>query len=349
MIAVLLASLLTACSGSGNEGDTASAAAETPSATPDYGKSAELLVASADGTETFYQELNDTFAKTRKETTGQTVTFQSSSAPSSEQEQAVISGTLKADVVTLGVGIDIDAIQAKGIIGEGWQQRYDYNSSPYSTAVAFLVRAGNPKGVQEWKDLLKPDIAIVTSDASVYSDARWYYAGAWAYAMNDSGDDQESSKKFVTDVFAHVKTLAPNDGEALADFLQKGEGDVLLTTEYKALEAANGAGKGKVEVVVPAITLSVEPIVSVVDKNADAKGVREAANAYVDFLYTEEAQKIAAKHFFRPRFLSVAEQFAGQFPEVTLLTVDDNLTGWEDLQAALFSDGGLVTQLKASK
>jgi sulfate/thiosulfate-binding protein len=337
----IIALSITACSGN--------KAANTEEALPssDYSKTASLLHSVSGITEDLYKDINEGFIKNWKDRTGQTVTIEQSAGNSATQEEAIKGGQLKADITTLGVGIDIDAIQAKGLIGEGWQQRYDYNSSPFSTAVAFVVRSGNPKVIVEWEDLVKPDLKIVTSNPNTNSDARWYYAAPWAYSLDKQAEDTEAAKAFVTDFHEHVAVLAKDDKEAETAFIEKGDGDVWVTTESNALRIANSTGKGKIEVVVPSVTLTVEPIVSVVDSNAKSKGVNEVANAYADYLFTEEAQTFAAKHYFRPRFASVTEQFPGVFADVTLLTVDDNLTGWEDLQQTLFADGGLFSQLPA--
>jgi sulfate/thiosulfate-binding protein len=338
---VLAFALVTACS-SNKEASTED---ETPKS--DYSKSVVLLNAVTDGSDILYKDINESFIADWKTRTGQTVTIEQSAGNSAALEESIISGQLKADIVTLGIGIDIDAIQTEGIISEGWQQRYDYNSSPFSTAVAFVVRPGNPKAILEWEDLLKPEVNIVTSNPSTYSDARWYYAAPWAYSLDKQLDDTDSAKAFVTDFHQHVSVLAKDDKEAEIAFVDKGEGDIWVTTESNALRIFNSTGKGKIEVIVPSVTLTVEPIISVVDSNADAKSAREAANAYADYLFTEQSQELAAKHYFRPRFASVTEQYAGQFADVTLLTVDDNLTGWEDLQQALFAEGGLFSQLPA--
>ncbi|MFC5470804.1 sulfate ABC transporter substrate-binding protein [Cohnella suwonensis] len=343
LLTLSLATALTACSG-GNKENGAAASATPPS---DYSKSLSLVSAVSDGTAALFKEIDAAFVQDWKDRTGQSVAIEQASGISFAQESAIVGGQLKADVATLGVGIDIDAIQAKGLVGEGWQQRYEYNSSPFSTAVAFVVRSGNPKSIATWEDALKPDVAIVTSNPDTDSDARWYYAAAWAYSLDKQPDDQDAAQAFVTSFHNQVAVLAGNDAEAEKAFLDENKGDVWVTTESRALSLANGAAKGKVDVVVPDVTLTVEPIVSVVDSVSDANGTREVANAYADFLFTETAQTLAAKHFFRPRFESVAEQFAGTFAETTLLTVDDDLTGWEDLQAALFADGGLFGQLPA--
>jgi len=333
---------VTACSGSKPPVDDVTEAPKS-----DYSKAVQIANAITDSTADLYKDINESFIKDWKARTGQTVTVEQSTGSSSVQRDSIIGGQLKADIVTLGIGIDIDALQAKGLIGEGWQQRYDYNSSPFSTAVAFVVRAGNPKAIAEWEDIVQPDVKIVTSSPETYSDARWFYAAPWAYSLDKQFDDTDAAKAFVTQFHEHVDLLAKNEQEAENAFIVKSEGDVWVTTESNALRIASSSGKGKVEVVVPSVTLAVEPIVSVVDANADAKGSREVAGAYADYLFTEEAQQLIAEHFFRPRFLSITEQFADRFADVTLLTVDDNLTGWEDLQQALFADGGLFSQLPA--
>ncbi|MFC5404559.1 sulfate ABC transporter substrate-binding protein [Cohnella soli] len=341
LITLITATTLTACSG-GDKNKNAEASA-TPAS--DYSQSLSLVNAVSDNTAALFKDIDAGFIQDWKNRTGQSITIQQAAGISSAQEAAIIGGQLKADIATLGVGIDIDAIQAKGLVGEGWQQRYDYNSSPFSTAVAFVVRPGNPKNIATWEDTVKPDVAIVTSNPATDSDARWYYAAPWAYSLDKQPDDQNAAKAFVTSFHNQVAVLAGNDAEAEKAFLADGKGDVWVTTESRALSLANGSAKGKIDVVVPDVTLAVEPIVSVIDSVADANGTREAANAYADFLFTETAQTLAAQHYFRPRFESVTEQFADRFAATTLLTVDDNLTGWEDLQAALFAESGLFGQL----
>lgn len=343
--ALLLCSALaaTGCASGDGQPMNAAAADVSPSVSADYGKPVALNGVSPDGTESLFSALNDGFVASWKDKTGQDVTIKQTTGPSSKEKDAVNESALKADFVVLGVGTDIDAIQAKGLVEEGWQQRYDYNSSPFYTTVAFAVRAGNPKGVKNWEDIAAPGVKIVAADPKTYSDARWTYSGAWAYAY-DQAADEEAAKTFVRSVYHNAGALDADETAAQARFLG-GEGDVWLTTEARALALANGEGKGKIDVVVPSVTLAVEPIVSVVDKNADEAGTRDAANGYADFLFTEPAQQIAAEHYYRPRFASIAEQFASQFPETTVLTVDDNLSGWEDLNSAQFADGGLFEQL----
>ncbi|MBO9598412.1 MAG: sulfate ABC transporter substrate-binding protein [Cohnella sp.] len=348
IIAGLLAlSLVSLAACSGNDNGSSPSAGEGSAPTSDYGKPVRLIHAVTDGTAEVFQSIDDAFIQDWKDRTGQTATIELTDGESSAQEKAIGDGQLQADFVALGVGIDIDALQALGKVGEGWQQRYDYNSSPFETAVAFVVRAGNPKAIAEWSDLVDSDAQVVVANPSAYTDARWYYAAPWAYSLDRSPEDQDAASAFVTRFHERVSVLAQDDKSAEAAFLNDNKGDVWVTTESNALRIAGGAGKGAIEVVVPSVTLAVEPIVSVVDANADARGTREAANGYADFLFTEKAQTLAAEHFFRPRFASVNEQFTLQFPEVSLLTVDDNLTGWEDLQAALFADGGLFGQLPA--
>lgn len=343
LLALALVSV-TACS---SGGDSNAPASEQPSASSDYGKPVRLVNAVTAPTAALYEEIDDAFVQDWKARTGQDVTIEPSAGSSAAQKAAIVGGQLQADLVTLAVGIDIDDIQAQGKIEEGWQQRYDYNSSPFETAVAFVVRPGNPKGIAEWDDVIGGDAGVVVANPASDTDARWYYAAPWAVSLDAAPEDQAAAEAYVRKFHDRVAVLAQDDQAAEGAFLNDGKGDVWVTTESNALRVASAEGQSKVEVVVPSVTLAVEPIVSVVDANADAKGSREAANGYADFLFTEQAQTIAAKHFYRPRFASVLEQNAGLFAETTLLTVDDNLTGWEDLQAALFADGGLYGQLPA--
>ncbi|RUS46777.1 sulfate ABC transporter substrate-binding protein [Cohnella sp. AR92] len=341
---IALSIALSGCSSSANGDKGGNAAPSEAIPSSDYSKPAKLLIASTDGTDDLYKDLNADFTSYWKENTGQDVSIEQSAAPSSKQLEAINNGQLKADLAVLGVGTDLDAIQAKGLIGEGWQQRYDYISSPYYTTVAFAVRSGNPLGIKEWEDLAKPGIKLVATDPKSYTDARWSYAGAWAYALNKDGDE-EAAKKLVHSIYANAAELDADLAASEAKFLEQGTGDVLLTTEAEALRLANTTAQGKIEVIVPSVTLTVEPVVSTVDRVADEHGVREAAAGYADYLFTERAQTIASRHYYRSRFASVNEQFANLFPERTLLTVDDNLTGWEDLNSQHFADGGLFEQL----
>lgn len=315
--------------------------AETKS---DYTKKIELVHAATVEASPFFTAINNSFIPYWNEKTKQTITIKEASGDSFKQSQAIIDGQLKADVATLGVGLDIDAIQTKGLIKEGWQQRLENNSSPYTTAIAFLVRKGNPKEIKEWEDLIKPSIQIVATNPKTYSDARWTYLAAWANALNQDSDE-EKAKSFLKSLYSNVPELYADAAASKSAFLDNNKGDVWITTELQALQIANSTGKDTVEVVVPSITLTVEPIVSVIDKNAESDGSSEVATAYSNFLYTEEAQTIAAKNYYRPRLASVTEQFRAQFPDVTLLTVDNDLGGWEELQKAHFTDGGIFDQV----
>jgi sulfate/thiosulfate-binding protein len=329
--------ILTACSSKSDN-------SEAEATKSDYTKAVELNHATTDEADAFFKAIDASFIPYWSEKTKQTVTIKESLGCSAKQSQAVIDGQLKADVVTLGVGLDIDAIQAKGLIKEGWQQRLDNNSSPYTTAIAFVVRKGNPKEIKEWEDLIKPGIQIVATNPKTYSDARWSYFAAWANALNQNSDE-EQAKSFVKTLYANVPELYVDAAAAKSAFLDNNKGDVWITTELEALQLANSTGKDVIEVVVPSITLAVEPIVSVVDTNAAGDGTSEVATAYLSYLYTVEGQTIAAKNYYRPRLASVTEQFPDQFPDVTLLTVDDDLGGWDDLQKAHFAEGGIFDQL----
>jgi sulfate/thiosulfate-binding protein len=321
-----------------------SSKAEVVETKTDNTKPIELIHAATDESTPFFTAINASFIPYWNEKTKQTVTFKESPGNSSVISQAIVDGQLKADVVSLGVGLDIDAIQTKGLIKEGWQQRLENNSSPYTTVIAFIVRKGNPKEIKEWEDLIKPGIQIVAANPKTYSDARWTYLVAWANALNQDSDE-EKAKSFVNTLYNNVPELYADAAASKSAFLDNNKGDVWITTELEALQIANTTGKDTIEVIVPSITLAVEPIVSVVDKNAESDGTSEAATAYLNYLYTEEAQTIAAKNYYRPRLASVAEQFPEQFPDVTLLTVDDDLGGWDDLQKAHFADGGIFDQV----
>ncbi|QGQ94106.1 sulfate ABC transporter substrate-binding protein [Paenibacillus psychroresistens] len=318
--------------------------AEAEATKSDYTKAVELNHATTDEASSFFKAIDTSFIPYWSEKTKQTVTIKESLGNSTKQSQAIMDGQLKADVVSLGVGLDIDAIQTKGLIKEGWQQRLENNSSPYTTAIAFVVRKGNPKEIKEWEDLVKPDIQIIATNPKTYSDARWSYLAAWANGLNENGDE-EQAKTFVKTLYANVPELYADVAASKSAFLDNNKGDIWITTELEALQLASTTGKDTIEVIVPSITLSVEPIVSVIDSNATSDGTSEVATAYLNFLYTEEAQTIAAKNYYRPRLASVAEQFPEQFPDVTLLTVDDDLGGWDDLQKAHFVDGGIFDQL----
>ena len=306
-------------------------------------KERTLLNVSYDPTRELYQEINAAFAKQWKEKSGETVKINQSHGGSGKQARAVIDG-LEADVVTLALATDVDAIAAAGLIHKDWQKRLADNSAPYTSTILFLVRTGNPKGIRDWEDLVKPGISVITPNPKTSGGARWNYLAAWGYALKKYGNDETKAKEFVRQLYKNVPVLDTGARGSTVTFVEREIGDVLLAWENEALLAASEIGKGKFEIVTPSVSIVAEPPVAVVDKVADKRGTRAAAEAYLAFLYTEEGQEIAAKHYFRPRLASVAGRHASEFPQVTLFTIDD-LGGWQEAQKSHFSDGGIFDEI----
>ncbi|MBI3802673.1 MAG: sulfate ABC transporter substrate-binding protein [Nitrospirae bacterium] len=304
-----------------------------------------LLNASYDPTRELYQEFNTAFSKKWKEKNGQNVTVKQSHGGSGKQARAVIDG-LEADVVTLALAYDIDAISEKaGLLPKNWQSRLPNNSAPYTSTIVFLVRKGNPKGIKGWEDLAKPGVSVITPNPKTSGGARWNYLAAWGYALKKNGGDEGKAKEYVTQVYKNVPVLDSGARGATTTFVERGIGDVLIAWENEALLAINEIGKGKFEVIAPSISILAEPPVALVDKVVDRRGTRAVAQAYLDYLYSEEGQEIAAKHFYRPRLESVASKHADQFPKVTLFTIDEVFGGWQKAQKTHFADGGVFDQI----
>lgn len=305
-----------------------------------------LLNVSYDPTRELYVEFNDQFRKHWKERTGQDVIIEQSHGGAGKQARAVIDG-LKADVVTLALAYDIDAIAEKtDRIPEDWQQRLPHNSSPYTSTIVFLVRAGNPKKVRDWSDLARPGVAVITPNPKTSGGARWNYLAAWGYALRKSGGDEIQAREFVAALFRNVPVLDSGARGATTTFAQRGIGDVLLTWENEAFLAVHEFGPDKFEIVVPSLSILAEPPVAVVARNAIARGTQEVAEAYLEFLYSPVGQRLVAKHYYRP----VSPQHAdpedlARFPDVELLTIDGDLGGWRKAQAKHFDDGGLFDQI----
>jgi sulfate/thiosulfate transport system substrate-binding protein len=255
----------------------------------------------------------------------------------------VIDG-LEADVVTLALAYDIDAVAKAGLIAEDWQSRLPNNSSPYTSTIVFLVRAGNPKGIQDWDDLVKEGVEVITPNPKTSGGARWNYLAAWAYGKQAGGGDDAAGQAFVTDLYKNVPVLDKGARDATTTFVERGIGDVLLAWENEAFLAINELGEGEFEIVVPSISILAEPPVAVVDANVNKHGTREVAQAYLEFLYSEEGQELAAKHYYRPTLESVAANYADQFPELNLVTIAD-FGGWQEAQTTHFADGGLFDQI----
>jgi sulfate/thiosulfate transport system substrate-binding protein len=303
-----------------------------------------LLNVSYDPTRELYQDFNAAFAKHWKEKKGVEVTVRQSHGGSGKQARAVIDG-LEADVVTLALAYDIDAIHANGgLLPKDWQKRLPDNSAPYTSTIVFLVRKGNPKAIKDWDDLVKPGIAVITPNPKTSGAARWSYLAAWAYARQKLGGD-EKARAFITQLFKNVPVLDSGARGATTTFVQRGIGDVLLAWENEAFLALEELGKDKVEIVVPSVSILAEPPVTVVDKFVDKHGTREVATAYLEYLYTPEGQEIAARHFYRPRLKEVAEKHKDRFPQLKMFTIEAEFGGWEKAQKEHFADGGVFDKI----
>ncbi len=304
-----------------------------------------LLNVSYDPTRELYKEFNTAFIKYWEGKTKQKVAVQQSHGGSGSQARAVNDG-LEADVVTLALAYDIDAIARGGLIKQGWQKRLPQNSSPYTSTIVFLVRKGNPKGIKDWNDLIKPGIGVITPNPKTSGGARWNYLAAWEYARRQPGGNDARAKEFVTALFKNVPVLDSGARGATNTFIQRGIGDVLLAWEneaYLALKEANS--KDKVQIVVPSISILAEPPVAVVDSVVDKKKTRNLAEEYLKFLYTPQGQEIAARHHYRPRDTSVMEKYKATFANVKLFTIDEAFKGWQAAQKAHFADGGSFDQI----
>ena len=303
-----------------------------------------LLNVSYDPTRELYAEVNPAFAAQYKAKTGATVTIDQSHGGSGKQARSVIDG-IQADVVTLALAADIDAIADKAkLLPKDWQARLPGNSSPYTSTIVFLVRNGNPKGIKDWGDLVKPGIGVVTPNPKTSGGARWNYLAAWAWSRKANGGSDAEAQKFVTNLFKNVPVLDSGARGSTTTFVQRGIGDVLLTWENEAHLAVKEFGAGKVEIVVPTLSILAEPSVAVIDKVVDKKGTRAAAEAYLQFLYSPEGQELAGKHFYRPTDATVAANYKDRFPALDLVTIGD-FGGWPKAQAQHFGDGGIFDQI----
>jgi len=303
-----------------------------------------LLNVSYDPTRELYQDYNQAFAKYWKAKTGQDVTINQSHGGSGKQARSVIDG-LQADVVTLALAYDVDAIAKVGLIKPDWQKRLANNSCPYTSTIVFLVRKGNPKGIKDWNDLVRPGVSVITPNPKTSGGARWNYLAAWGYALKTSNNDQAKAKDFVSKLFKNVPVLDAGARGSTITFVERGIGDVLIAWENEALMSVNQLEKGKVEIVVPSVSILAEPPVAVVDKIVDLRGTRAAAEAYLQYLYSDEGQKIAAKHFYRPRLAAAESASSAPFAKMNLFTVDQMFGGWQKAQAAHFADGAVFDQI----
>ena len=307
-----------------------------------------LLNVSYDPTRELYKDYNAAFAKHWQAKTGQTISFRQSHGGSGKQAMAVRDG-LEADVVTLALAYDIDALVERNLIPADWQKRFPNNSSPYTSTIVFLVRKGNPKGIKDWGDLAKPGVAVITPNPKTSGGARWNYLAAWAWALKQPGGNEQKAKELVTAIFRNVPVLDSGARGSTTTFVERGLGDVLIAWENEAQLAVNEIGKDKFEIVAPSLSILAEPPVAVVDKVVEKRGTRLTAQAYLDYLYSAEGQTIAAKHYYRPRDAKVAAKYAQQFPKLKLVTIDDTFGGWQKAQKAHFADGGSFDQIYLKK
>jgi sulfate/thiosulfate transport system substrate-binding protein len=304
-----------------------------------------LLNVSYDASRELYRDFDASFAAAWKSKTGQAVTIRQSHGGSGTQARAVIDG-LEADVVTLALAYDLDEIsQRAGLLPQDWQSRLPDHSAPYTSTVVFLVRKGNPKHIQDWEDLVRPGVSVISANPKTSGGARWNYLAAWGYALRKSHGDEAAAKNFVTRLYRNVPVLDSGSRGATNTFVERGIGDVLIAWESEALLALKETGPGKVELVTPSISIEAEPPVSVVDANTVRHGTQAVARAYLDYLYSPEGQEIAARHFYRPRLKSVADKYADQFPNLNLFRIDELFGDWQKAQQKHFSDGGIFDQI----
>jgi sulfate transport system substrate-binding protein len=303
-----------------------------------------LLNVSYDPTRELYQDVNTAFAKEWKAKTGDDVKVKQSHGGSGKQGRSVIDG-LQADVVTLALAYDIDAIAEKGLVNKDWQKRLAKNSTPYSSTIVFLVRKGNPKGIKDWGDLVKPGVAVITPNPKTSGGARWNHLAAYGYALRLPGGSDATARDYLKKLYKNVPVLDSGARGATTTFVERGIGDVLLAWENEALLAIKELGPDKFEIVAPSVSILAEPPVAVVDKVVDKRGTRKVAEAYLNFLYTDAAQELIAKNYYRPTVEKEAKKYAAQFPAVKLFTIGDVAGDWAKAQKTHFADGGVFDQI----
>lgn len=338
ILAVLLIAVL-ALGGCGTK-DAAPAAEKS-------GAAVTLLNVSYDPTRELYKEFNEAFAKHWKAKTGQDVSIKQSHGGSGKQARSVLEG-LEADVVTLALADDIAPLAKAGLVAGDWEKRLANKSTPYTSTIVFLVRKGNPKNIKDWDDLTRNDVSVITPNPKTSGGARWNHLAAWGYALKKYNQDENKAKDFLAQIYKNVPVLDTGARGSTTTFVERGLGDVLIAWENEALMATLELGKDKFDIVAPSISILAEPSVAVVDKVVDQKGTRQVATAYLEYLYSDEGQEIAAKNFYRPRNESVAQKYAAQFPKVTLFTIDE-LGGWPEASKKHFADGGLFDQIYTPK
>ena len=308
-----------------------------------------LLNVSYDPTRELYEQYNAAFAAYWKQKTGDTVTVRQSHGGSGKQARSVIDG-LEADVVTLALGYDVDALHQQGkLIPANWQTRLPNNSAPYTSTIVFVVRKGNPKGIKDWDDLVKPGVSVITPNPKTSGGARWNYLAAWGYALRQSKGDEGKARDFVTRLYKNVPVLDSGARGSTTTFTQRGMGDVMIAWENEAFLAVKELGPDKLAIVVPSVSILAEPPVTIVDKTVDKRGTRAVAQAYLEYLYSEEGQEVAAKHYYRPRLAKMASKHAGDFTKVSLFTIDEVFGGWAKAQPKHFGDGGIFDEIYQPK
>jgi sulfate transport system substrate-binding protein len=307
-------------------------------------KKISILNVSYDPTRELYQDFNQAFARQWKAKTGDKLTVKQSHGGSGKQARSVIDG-LQADVVTLALAYDIDAISERGLIAHNWQGRLAHRSSPYASTIVFLVRKGNPKHIRDWADLVKPGVSVITPNPKTSGGARWNHLAAYGYALRQPGATEATARDYLTRLYKNVPVLDSGARGATTTFTERGIGDVLLAWENEALLAVKELGPDKFEIVAPSSSILAEPPVAVVDKVVDKRGTRAVAEAYLQYLYSAEGQRIAARHYYRPVVEPYAKQYAAQFPAIKLFTIDELAGGWTKAQKAHFADGGLFDQI----
>ena len=314
-----------------------------------WSKQITLLNVSYDPTRELYDDYNKAFIKYWKNKTGDDVTINQSHGGSGKQARAVIDG-LDADVVTLALAYDIDAIVEKSaLLPKNWQSLLPNNSAPYTSTIVFLVRKGNPKNIKDWDDLIKPGISVITPNPKTSGGARWNYLAAWGYALKKFNGDEDKVKEFVGAIYKNVPILDSGARGSTTTFVERGIGDVLIAWENEAYLAVNELGPDKLEIVIPSVSILAEPPVAVVERDADRHGTNKVSEEYLKYLYSDEGQEIIARNYYRPRNLEIAQKYADKLKPVNLFTIDDLFGGWQAAQKKHFADGGTFDQIYTIK
>lgn len=309
-----------------------------------HGPSSQLLNVSYDPTRELFRDIDAAFARDWREKTGKGIAVGMSHGGSGKQARSVAEG-LPADVVTLALAYDVDMLADRGLVAKDWQKPFPFNAAPYTSTIVFVVRKGNPKQIQDWPDLIRPGVSVITPNPRTSGGARWNFLAAWGYARRLPGGSEESARDYMAQLFRHVPVLDTGARGATNTFAQRGIGDVLIAWESEALLARQSIGADKIQIVIPSVSILAEPPVAVVDANVDIHGTRKAAEAYLAFLYSPEGQEIGARHFYRPRLPEVVARHKGEFPDVNTFTIADIAGNWKAAQKKFFADGGLFDQV----